>query len=575
VIYLSFNESSLLCSVWSQQNDKPFLTQITLIPLTGDLDAARGDDSKFNAILEQAFKALSSEIQLDGHDAYVTIPDYWAHHDFTEVDANMGLDDSWEFILWQKDQRLGEKAIDYLTYAENIQGNVKHVVHLPTLLMSDIKLSISEYGAEPIWLGTESMAFTGPTKRTYGVISEAGNGYDLFVIKGNGLYAGSARQVKGEWKVSKSFGFKSDLEEILSIYKKTPRKNLSPVYTLDRLSEKKQSHWSNNKLQHIKPFDKVSVENADDLDKMPYHLLAIQSILFDDKFSRSNMNLFSSAGLIEKIEAPQIEEKTIQQKDKVKTKIKESGKKKKVKKRKSFDLQNVVVVLTTIIILLSFAMSIYLKKSENQTVPKHDVIVQKIIPQEEKVKSVNEQLHIFPQPLMDIMQNSISMMKGMKYVFEKFPFKNVIFLSVSERDLQLEIVNGEEIGVDLLPLGSMINYNVKGIECCEGFKHFYDFLLPETSEILSTEIDSTESLQASFSNLNVQVEKLDSIDKGKFKQTPYILKANSEEKMKAAFSVLLQQNHNISLRKAVVKTNPESRESQSVFYISVFERKGD
>lgn len=559
-----------MCSVWSQQNDKPFLTQITLIPLTGDLDAARGDDSKFNAILEQAFKALSSEIQLDGHDAYVTIPDYWAHHDFTEVDANMGSDDSWEFILWQKDQRLGEKAIDYLTYAENIQGNVKHVVHLPTLLMSDIKLSISEYGAEPIWLGTESMAFTGPTKRTYGVISEAGNGYDLFVIKGNGLYAGSARQVKGEWKVSKSFGFKSDLEEILTIYKKTPRKNLSPVYTLDRLSEKKQAHWTNNKLQHIKPFDKVSVENADDLDKMPYHLLAIQSIMVDDKFSQSNMNLFSAAGLIEKIEAPQIEEKTIQQKDKVKPK-----KKKKVNKRKSFDLQNVVVVLTTIIILLSFAMSIYLKKSEDNTKTKRDEIIQKIIPQEEKVKSVNEPLQIFPQPLMDIMQNSISMMKGMQYVFEKFPFKNVIFLSVSERDLQLEIVNGEEIGVDLLPLGSMINYNVKGIECCEGFKHFYDFLLPETSETLSTEIDSTESLQASFSNLNVQVEKLDSIDKGKFKQTPYILKANSEEKMKAAFSVLLQQNHNISLRKAVVKTNPESRESQSVFYISVFEYKGD
>lgn len=559
-----------MCSVWSQQNDKPFLTQITLIPLTGDLDAARGDDSKFNAILEQAFKALSSEIQLDGHDAYVTIPDYWAHHDFTEVDANMGSDDSWEFILWQKDQRLGEKAIDYLTYAENIQGNVKHVVHLPTLLMSDIKLSISEYGAEPIWLGTESMAFTGPTKRTYGVISEAGNGYDLFVIKGNGLYAGSARQVKGEWKVSKSFGFKSDLEEILTIYKKTPRKNLSPVYTLDRLSEKKQAHWTNNKLQHIKPFDKVSVENADDLDKMPYHLLAIQSIMVDAKFSQSNMNLFSAAGLIEKIEAPQIEEKTIQQKDKVKPK-----KKKKVNKRKSFDLQNVVVVLTTIIILLSFAMSIYLKKSEDNTKTKRDEIIQKIIPQEEKVKSVNEPLQIFPQPLMDIMQNSISMMKGMQYVFEKFPFKNVIFLSVSERDLQLEIVNGEEIGVDLLPLGSMINYNVKGIECCEGFKHFYDFLLPETSETLSTEIDSTESLQASFSNLNVQVEKLDSIDKGKFKQTPYILKANSEEKMKAAFSVLLQQNHNISLRKAVVKTNPESRESQSVFYISVFEYKGD
>ena len=220
-------------------------------------------------------------------------------------------------------------------------------------------------------------------------------------------------------------------------------------------------------------------------------------------------------------------------------------------------------------------MSIYLKKSETQTVPIRDVIVQKIIPQKEEVKSINEQTQIFPQPLMDIMHNSISIMKSMQYVFEKFPFKDVTFLSASERDLQLEIVNGEELGVDLLPLGSMINYNVKGIECCDGFKHFYDFLLPETSEMLSTEIDSTESLQASFSNLNLHVEKLESIDKGKFKQTPYILKANSEEKMKVAFSVLLEQNHNIALRKAVVKTDPESGESQSVFYISVFERKGD
>lgn len=99
MIYLSFNESSLLCSIWSQTDDKLFLTQLTLIPLTGDLDAARGDDSLFNAILEQAFKALANEVQMDGHDAYVTIPDYWAHHDFTEVDANMGSEDSWEFIL--------------------------------------------------------------------------------------------------------------------------------------------------------------------------------------------------------------------------------------------------------------------------------------------------------------------------------------------------------------------------------------------------------------------------------------------------------------------------------------------
>ena len=59
MIYLSFNESSLLCSVWSQGDDKSILTQISQIPLTGDLDDARGNDKVLNAILEQAFKPLS------------------------------------------------------------------------------------------------------------------------------------------------------------------------------------------------------------------------------------------------------------------------------------------------------------------------------------------------------------------------------------------------------------------------------------------------------------------------------------------------------------------------------------
>jgi hypothetical protein len=179
VIYLSFNESSLLCSVWSQGDDKSILTQISQISLTGDLDDARGNDKVFNAILEQAFKTLSSEVQLDGHEAFVTIPDYWVHHDFTEVDAGMSAADTWDYILWQKDQRLGEKGLDYLTFVENIQDNINHVIHVPTLLISDIKLSISEYGAEPIWLGTETMVFTEPTNQTFGVISDAGKGYDL------------------------------------------------------------------------------------------------------------------------------------------------------------------------------------------------------------------------------------------------------------------------------------------------------------------------------------------------------------------------------------------------------------
>jgi len=93
--------------------------------------------------------------------------------------------------------------------------------------------------------------------------------------------------------------------------------------------------------------------------------------------------------------------------------------------------------------------------------------------------------------------------------------------------------------------------------------------------MIANDIDDTESLQAALSNLDIQVERLQSIDRGKFTQIPYVLKASSEEKMKAVFSALLKLDDNIAIRKAVVKTDPETGDSQSVFYISVFERKGD
>lgn len=573
MIYLSFNESSLLCSVWSQKDDKSILTQLSQISLTGNLDSARENDKLFNAILEQSFKSLASEIQIDGHDAYVTFPDYWVYHDFTEVDASMGTDDSWEYILWQKEQRLGKKQSDLLTYAENIQGTLKHVIHVPTLLVSDIKLTISEYGANPVWLGTESMVFTGPTKRTYGVISESGNGYDLFIVKRQNLFAGSVRSVKGDWKVSKSFGFKSEIEALLNINKKSSKKMISPIYSLDSLSNKKQKHWSNTTLKQIKPFSNGGIENTIELKNISDHLISIQSLCVDNKINKSKMNLFSASGLIEKIESPQIANKENEKKKPKKIHEKKLGDLKKNNKQDY--LEKAVIFLTTVIIILAFSMSIYLKNNGNDLTSNNEVMEQPISSSIEVLIPVNQHIHKYPQQLVNIMQYSISMMNGFKYIYESLPYNSVTFLSMSERDLQLEIVTGEELDADLLPLGSMVNYNVQGVECCGGFKHFYDFVMPLSSDVLPFEMVNAEYLQASFSNLDVEIEKLQKIENGHYPQIPFIIKVNSEEQMKAAFSVLLKMNHNIVFRKVVVKTDPESGESQSVFYISVFELEGD
>ena len=561
MIYISFNDSSLLCTVIAKSGKKPLLTHCIQLPLTGNLDDARGNDKVFNSILEEALRSLSSEIQLDGHQAYITIPDYWVLHDFTDVDPGMNTDDSWDFILWQKEQRLGEKSQDYITYAENIQENLKHVIHVPTLLVSDIKLTISEYGADPVWFGTESMTFTGSTRRTYGVISESGSGYDLFVVKRKNLYAGSLRNVKGTWNVSKSFGFKSSIEDLLTIDKKNPRKNFGPVFSLDELSDKKKAHWINNRLKMISPFSSIIIENKSIYENASYHLMAVQSILMDESFVPSAINILSAQGLVEKGDK-KVEEPITKRPKK---------EKKPVPKKKILDLQNVVVFITTLIILLSFGMSVYLNMSEKPSAPKisNDISDQTSIVETAPTQS------IYPRQLEEILWTSLSIKNSMRFVYESFPFNSISFLSASEKDLQLEIVNGEDIEEDLVALGSMVNYNVQGIDCCGGFKHFYDFRLPESEVLLSSEIDSDNSVQASISNMNILTEKFEQVDKGTFKETRFIMKADSQDKMKSLFSNLSTTKHNVALRKVIVRTDPVTGDSKSVFYISVYEPKNN
>lgn len=560
MIYLSFNDTSLLCSIIVQNDGKTQLSYLNQIPLTGNLDEALGDDSLFNEILEIAFKSLTSEVQIDGHDVTITIPDYWVHHDFTVVDSEMGMDDSWEFILWQKQQRFGESSIDFFTFAESIQNNIKHIIHVPNQLITEIKLNLIDFGAKPVWLGTESMVFTGLSAQSYGIIHESGSGYDVFFMNENNLFAGNVRYVKGRFKAAKSFGFQNQIEELLNIPDSKDKKIFGPVYALSQLSATKQKYWERHQLKYISPFQSVAVDDSAIYKGISAYLLSIQSIIVDRLFPRSELNLLAASGPVARAFERQEEVQEILQVQKEET-VPE-----KTKEKKKIDLQKVVVFLTITIILLSFFMSIYLKNMRYSP----DFIHKQNLPTTDSVIETTITHH--PPQLIEMFHTSNSIKQSVKFLYEKFPYKSISFLSISEMDLQLEILNGKQLKDDLLSLGTMLNYHVQGIECCGGFKHFYDFLLADNNDTLSEIADSISGFQSSISALGVVTEKLAIIDQDNYIQTPFIINTDTEQKMKSVFTLLSNSRDNIVLRKIVIHTDALSGESKAAFYISLFER---
>lgn len=571
MIYLSFSHSHLLGTVWSLSDGKSILTQISQIPISGDLDRERKDDVLFKSLFDQALTSIRSEISLDGHDVFITIPDHWVHHDFTEVDPGTITDDKWDLIQWQKTQRYGSTSADYYTFAEQIQNNKIHVLHVPIIYISSIKLSLKEYGASPMWLGTESLTFIGTNTKSFGVCSDNGSGYDLVIVNRKTLLASSIRFIKGAMNVSNSFGFKDEITNLFSVNPKTSKRKLNTIYFIDRLSKTRLGHWSDFNSGYFTPFNTAINETGESFDNYSYHLLAIQSMMKDKLFSRSKMNFFEPEGISKSIKKDLKEEnhKDVSEAPGKSRKISVKESKVEVKIKKGIDTQKIVSFLTGVIIFLALLISIYLKNNNTIQLPLFNAMHSI-----KKDKSdINQPKSTYPKPLVSIMNYSSSLINAVDNIYSKFRPMNVSFLSISNLDLQLEIVNGEESEVDISDMGSVLNYSLNEFDCCGGFVHHYDCLINEVHANITGHLTTAKFFSDTIRNLDGSVEQLTPKDKGSFIQTPFIIKVKGEPKRKTIFELIKIQNENVLLRKVVIKTDPKTGASQSVFYISVYERK--
>ncbi|MFQ6677903.1 MAG: hypothetical protein ACE5D0_06235 [Fidelibacterota bacterium] len=571
MIYLSFSRSHLLCTVWSHTADQSILTQISQIPISGDLDQERKDQVLFKSLFDQALTSIRNEVALDGHEVFITIPDHWVHHDFTEVDPHTNMDDSWDFIQWQKTQRFGDTSADYHTFAEQIQNHKIHVLQVPNIYISSIKLSLNEFGASPIWFGTESLTFSGSANRSFGVCSDNGSTYNLVIVNHKQLLMSSIRFIKGAINISNAFDFKDEISNLIMLNPKTSKRKLNTIYFIDTLSKTRLDHWSGFDGKHISPFHTAINETGESFDFYSYHLLAIQTMLSDKLFSRSKINFFEPEGIV-KSKTKDLKKKNSDEiSETIKKVEKIPAKKSKVKSKTkmSIDSNKMVSFLTVIIMFLALLSSIYLKNSD------------KILSPFSKTVSPNKKIHSdkvrhdpnYPKPLVTLMNQSSTMINAVDNIYSKYKSVQVSFISLSNVDLQLEIVNGEKIEVDLSDIGSVLNYSHSEIDCCGGFVHHYNYRLNEINATITGEYTTIQTFEDALSNLDGVVEHLAPIDKGHFIQTPFIVKIKGEQNRKAIFEIIKHQNENVLLRKVVIKTQPTTGESQTVFYISVFERK--
>ena len=256
MIGIVISDTFLVVGVWSEEKNDLALHNVKQIEYTEPINDIIHKERDLNSVLGIAIRRASEAIPFSGQDISVAISDEFIYHDSIETEIDLAREDYWDYLSWieKKKNRPSEQKMSvfgqiYLPDEINI-----HTVSCSTTLIRTMKLSVSELGGNPYWLGPSSSVIIDA-----GYVSDAAmviknkNQYKFFMVKNcrfdHGVIAFSSGLPKvissteeDEYTLASFNLIQSDLDDI-------------PIYSPDKLGRQALSCWEKSDLRKMEPFE--------------------------------------------------------------------------------------------------------------------------------------------------------------------------------------------------------------------------------------------------------------------------------------------------------------------------------
>ena len=263
MIGIVISDTFLITGVWSNDDNDPTLHNVKQIDYTEPINDIIHKEGELSSVLGIAFRRVSESIPFSGQDIAVAISDEFLYHDSVETEIDLAREDYWDYVSWieKKKNRPPHQKMSifgqiYLPDEINI-----HTVSCPTTLVRTIKLSVSELGGNPYWMGPSSSVVIDA-----GYVSDAGmvikkkNQYRFYMVKNcrfdHGIIAFTSGQPKvisstksDEYTLGSFKLIQSDIDDI-------------PIYSPDKLGRQALSCWERSDLRKMDPFEDVKLSSS-------------------------------------------------------------------------------------------------------------------------------------------------------------------------------------------------------------------------------------------------------------------------------------------------------------------------
>ena len=573
MIGIVISDKSLTAGVWSDdENGGLTLHNVKQIDYNDPIDNLIFSEGDLNSILGIALRRTSELIPFSGQDIAVAISDDFVYHDSVETEIDLAREDYWDYIKWIEtnknrpdNQNMSIFGQIYLPDEVNI-----HTVAVSSTLIRTIKLSISELGGNPFWMGPfSSVVMDAGHVSDAAIVHKNKNQYKFLMVKNCRFDHGTIAFSSGQPKLISST---EEEEYTLGSFKLIPSDiDDVPVYSPDKLGRQALTCWEKSDLRVMTPFDDMKLTSTISGTTEHYESNVLTSLAIGAS-SRHSFNFFEEEKIYDFLFTEIFsEEKDIEKETFSVPQVEIAPQKKKRKSEPISGAEMVWLLFALIVIMgLFFAMN-YVKFRESINKPlfgeNEEYVIKKIDPIDLKERS---QGMVDYDINMHLQSREIS--KVVSKLFQSTELKLYNNLTITGTFISLEYMSGLNPDIEHIVGLETTSYSMESAGSDSTmFLWYYSFDFPELnkSNDITIGIDKSDFLTQLDSTINdYTIREFDQFYKTNRIYEPVLIWVRGDEEIRKATEILVESGPTVLLRKFVLFNEVDKPDPRAGFYVS-------
>ena len=576
MVGLVISDTFLLSGVWSHDGDSPTLGKIVRIPYTESIATLLHDEVELNSVLASALRQAKENNSFDSENIVVGIPDSFVDHSVIKNERDLSRNDLLDYIHWVEAQKGISPSQSSSIYGQIYQPNETniHVCNVPKSLIRTLKLSITEMGGNPYWMGPlSSLYLDGSGMSEASIIERVGNKYNFMKVQNNRFDMGILTFSSGIPKVVSTTDVSEDITLAALGLEKSELDDI-PVFCPQKLGRQATSVWELSDFRMSIPFYDLDIDDTD-IAGLPNYEANIMSQLITSIAIEHSFNFFDEPDIIDffftKV-IPQLEiEEELEKSDLVNEEVVQEPVLDEPHEEKS---QSITGIAIAILLIVGAFIGLNYIKLQDQLNDSFFGVESEFDITREETKGESVDIEGKSKVSSSLLHQSKAISSSILTLLTQTDLNKYNSLTITKSFLSLEYLSGINPNIENLLEIDPTSFSVEATgKDSTVFLWYYSFDLPinngEQAAGSLTKIDLMTQLDTTLSDYSLKY--FEQVFTKNQIYGPLLIWVRGKADILQASAIISNVNDNVLLRKFVLFNESDHPNPRAGFYVSILE----